>query len=905
MKNIFSVITLKTMRQNRTRMIVTIIGVILSTAMITAVTTFGMSILGFLRDYEIERSGNWHVMAQSVPSGKVTELTGDERVEAAVRMEELGCIKWDKAMDKGNAWGYLCLESLPAERQDILPVTLREGRLPENENEIIIPSYLAVNDPAGEETKVGDVLEVEAGDVYIDGERLSPAVYVENELAGTETLENTRKLMLTVVGVYDYVSFETYWNAIATFMVYCGPVSQPSAYADVLVRMKDAREVYRFTEDMEGIAKKYSFNSSLLQWEGAADNSNYQSVLTGLVAIVTGLIMVGAVSLIYNAFSISLRERTTQFGLLSSIGATKRQLRRSLLYEAFYVSIIGIPVGVLSGIVGIGITLRYVSYGITGMMHGVQRQIALRTSAPVLALTVLLALLTVLLSAWVPSRRVRKISPIEAIRASRDIRVSPQKMPAKGRLAGLFGLSGMLADKNYRRDRKKYRSTIFSLTLSIVLFVSAMSVSDALKRTGSFVLEAPEVELQYVVDSYPEGQTRESIRTLLTEQDGVQKVICYQSGVRYLGFTQKVLEEQVEMKDYSTPTLLEGEQAGAVLAYVLILPDDLFDAALRGQGLDPADYHGQEMLTAAVYDTYRYFNPETERYERYEMFSELPAACEMGWLETIQKTGSGTDDEAGAERESGAEEETGAADESGGGEEVLVLNRQNSLVLQGRLQELPEGIVDSYENSPRVLVPESEAQRWNLTAEESGGFSERFSIMCSDYRTLYEKLEEDGKEMGLPDVSGQTLLNLAAQYEQDRSFLMAMDILSFGFVTLLTLVAAANAFNTISTNLLLRRREFAMLRSMGMSGRGMRRMMCFESLIYSLHSLIPGVVLATGVSYLVYLVLHVGADTVFRIPWTAIGLAAVGVFLIVSGTIALTMRTIRKANICEELKMNE
>ena len=876
MKNIFSVITLKTMRQNRTRTIVTIIGVILSTAMITAVTTFGMSILGFLRDYEIERSGNWHVMAQSVPSEKVAELTEDERVKVAVRTEELGCIKWDKAMDKGNAWGYLCLESLPAERQDMFPVTLREGRLPENEKEIIIPSYLAVNEPTGEETKVGDVLEVEAGDVYIDGERLSPAVYVENELAGTETLENTRKLTLTVVGVYDYVPFETYWNAIATFMVYCGPASQPSAYADVLVRMKDAREVYRFAEDVEGIAKKYSFNSSLLQWEGAADNSNYQSVLTGLVAIVTGLIMVGAVSLIYNAFSISLRERTTQFGLLSSIGATKRQLRRSLLYEAFYVSIIGIPVGVLSGLVGIGITLRYVSYGITGMMHGVQRQIALRTSAPVLALTVLLALLTVLLSAWVPSRRVRKISPIEAIRASRDIRVPPQKKPAKRGLAGLFGLSGMLADKNYRRDRKKYRSTIFSLTLSIVLFVSAMSVSDALKRTGSFVLEAPEVELQYVIDSYPEGQTRESIRTLLTEQDGVQKVICYQSGVRYLGFTQKVLEEQVELKDYSTPTLLEGEQAGAVLAYVFILPDDLFDAALRGQGLDPADYHGQETLTAAVYDTYRYFNPETERYERYEMFSELPAVCEMGWLETIQKT-----------------------------EEVLVLNRQNSLVLQGRLQELPEGIVDSYENSPRVLVPESEAQRWNLTAEESGGFSERFSIMCSDYRTLYEKLEEDGKEMGLPDVSGQTLLNLAAQYEQDRSFLMAMDILSFGFVTLLTLVAAANAFNTISTNLLLRRREFAMLRSMGMSGRGLRRMMCFESLIYSLHSLIPGVVLATGVSYLVYLVLHVGADTVFRIPWTAIGLAAVGVFLIVSGTIALTMRTIRKANICEELKMNE
>lgn len=883
MKNIFSAITLKTMRQNRTRTIVTIIGVILSTAMITAVTTFGISIWGFLYDYEAEQNGNWHVLALNVPKEKITELAADERVEAAARIDELGYVKWEKAKDGGNDWGYLCLNSLSEEAMDMFPISLFDGRMPENDEEIIIPYFLSGNEPSGEETKVGDVLEAEAGDLYIDGARVTRATYVADEKAGTETLKNVQTRTFTVVGVYDFAPWVLYQNGASAFPVYCGPVKEPAAYGDVLVRMKDAHGVYDFAKEKSEIAELFYFHDELLRWEGVADNSNYGSVLAGMVAIVTGLIMVGAISLIYNAFSISLRERTTQFGLLSSIGATKKQLRQSLLYEAFYVSIVGIPLGVLSGIVGIGITLQYISYGLTGMMYGVDRRIDLKISAPVLAVTVLLALLTVLISAWVPSMRIRRISPMEAIRSSRDIKISPRQVSSRGRLAGMFGLSGMIADKNYRRDRKRYRSTIFSLTLSIVLFVSAMTISDSLRRTGSFVLEAPEVELQYVVyGSYPEGQTRESIRAFLEEQSGVQQVAFYQSGQRQLGFTQETLEEQNGIQNYSTP--LEGDIAGALFAYVIILPDDAFDAALRAQGLNPADYYGKETLRAAVYDTQRYFNPETERYERRQLFSVFPIDCEVGYLEMTEKES--------------PEGDTGE-------EDTLVLRQQASMILQGRLKELPEGIVNSYDSSPHVLVAESEAQRWNLSAKEYGWFSERFSIMCSDYRALYEELEKNGEQMGLAEPNGPRLMNLASEYEQDRSFLMAVNVLTFGFVTLLTLVAAANAFNTLSTNILLRRREFAMLRSMGMSGRGLRNMMCFESLIYSLHSILPGAILATGISLLVYLELRRGADAVFQIPWRAIGLAAAGVFLIVSGTMALTMRKIRRANICDELKINE
>lgn len=883
MRNIFSAITLKTMRQNRTRTIVTIIGVMLSTAMITAVTTFGFSIMGFLHDYEIEQNGNWHILALDVPEEKIAELAGDERVEAAACIDELGYVRWEKAKDGGNKWGYLCIKSLSREAPEMFPTSLSAGRMPENDGEIVIPHYLSANEPDGEETRIGDVLEAEIGDLYIDGVRINGATLVEDEKAGTEILENVQTKTFTVVGVYDSSPLILYQNGASAFPVYCGPAAEPAVYADVLLRMKDSRKVYDFAKEKSQTAELFYFHDELLRWEGVADNSNYGKVLGGMVAIVTGLIMVGAISLIYNAFSISLRERTTQFGLLSSIGATKKQLRQSLLYEAFYVSIAGIPLGVLSGIVGIGITLRYISYGLTGMMYGVERQIALQVSVPVLALTVLLALLTVLISAWVPSMRIRRISPMEAIRSSQDIKISSRQVSSKGRLAEMFGLSGMIADKNYRRDRKKYRSTIFSLTLSIVLFVSAMTISDFLRSTGSFVLEAPEVELQYVAyGAYPEGQTWESIQAFLEEQSGVQKVIYYQNGYRQLGFTQETFRAQNNIQNYSTP--LEGDMARALFAYVVILPDEAFDAVLRAQGLDPADYHGQKTLRAAVYDTQRHFNPETERYERQQLFSAFPIDCTVGYLETVEQ-----------------ESSEGTA----GMEDVLVLRQQTSMTLQGRLEELPEGIVNTYESTPHVLVAESEAQRWNLSADEYGEFAGRFSIMCSDYRALYEKLKKNGEQLGLTETDGPRLLNFASEYEQDRSFLLAFNVLSFGFVTLLTLVAAANAFNTISTNLLLRRREFAMLRSMGMSGRGLRRMMHFESVIYSLHSILPGTILATGISFLVYLNLRRGADTVFQIPWTAIGLAAIGVFLIVSGTTALTMKKIRRANICEELKINE
>ena len=146
--------------------------------------------------------------------------------------------------------------------------------------------------------------------------------------------------------------------------------------------------------------------------------------------------------------------------------------------------------------------------------------------------------------------------------------------------------------------------------------------------------------------------------------------------------------------------------------------------------------------------------------------------------------------------------------------------------------------------------------------------------------------------------------NLAKQYESDRSALAAVDVLTYGFILLICLIAVANVFNTISTNLMLRRKEFAMLRSMGMSPKGFRKMMSYECLIYGGRSICYGVVLTVFISLALQRAIGAGADTEFLMPWGYLGGAVLAVFAVVAVTMVYTMCKIRHHHIVDELKMS-
>ena len=230
----------------------------------------------------------------------------------------------------------------------------------------------------------------------------------------------------------------------------------------------------------------YKTHEDLLRFEGKSTNNSFNAILYSMGAILMAIIMVGAISLIYSAFSISLSERTKQMGLLKSIGATKKQIRHSVVFEACVLCMVGIPLGIAAGLGGIGITLHGISGLLLKLWSGdTPLRIHLVVTWQAIAIAVIVSFITVLISAMIPAAKAVRIPAIQAIRQSDDIKIRAGKVKTSGLTYKLFGFSGMLASKNFKRNRKKYRTTVFSLFISIVLFVSATSFSGYLKKSSS------------------------------------------------------------------------------------------------------------------------------------------------------------------------------------------------------------------------------------------------------------------------------------------------------------------------------------------------------------------------------------------------------------------------------------
>lgn len=874
--NIFSKITAKTMKANRVRTIVTIIGVILSTSMITAVATFGSSFQRFLVDYSISQNGKWHVAVTGTDSEQAHSLSGHEDVEKAAVLKTLGYAWFEPVVRQSPSMPYLYVRSLSKEALEMLPAHMKEGRMPKTADEIAVPAFMLANEDEGSQTEIGDTLTLELGERSYEGIRLGQSnEYMDDEYEDDETFTPTGTRTFTVVGVYATWPDVSFWAP--GYDVLAGPTEEETEYQDVFLELKQPRHVFDFSDENLGKGgTAVMYNNSLLRWLGIADNSNWVIVLTGLMVILVGVIMAGSISLIYNAFSISMRERTVQFGLLSSIGATKKQLRHAMRYEAFFVSAVGIPLGILAGVGGIGVTLHYIGSGLSNWIHGTEKGIPLYVPIWAVAAAAFIAFVTIMISVWIPSRRIRKITPLEAIRSSTDIRIRPNEVKTGNWISSLFGLEGMMAQKNYKRDRRKYRATVISLTMSIGLFTAAGLFNMYLLETGAFVLEAPEMDLKYTL--YADVNEREAdVEHVLKRTEGIQAVSKHYRDSFYFAIPKDWAQTGL-LSIYSQTLSAEGDTPETapddtvwIHANMLILNDADFRQFAREQKVEVSSYQDSGHVKALYLNTAINFNTDTERYEKETIFpEETDQLFEGGYLEY--------DDEGRA----------------------VSFHKTMEFELGDPVEQMPESFGE-YTDGIFMILPECMYQKFyeNFQTEF---LSAVYGIQCENLNETFRKLEAQMEEQRLSDCG--YMENLMEEYETDRNTLVAVKVLTYGFVVLISLIAVANVFHTISTNLMLRRKEFAMLRSMGMSPKGFRKMMNFECLIYGIRSLIYGFLLTGLISAALYRTLGAGADVDFLMPWGYLSVAAAGVFLVVFLTMMYTMRVIKKNNIVEELKMN-
>lgn len=853
--NILNTVTLKYLKKNKMRTIVTIIGIILSTAMFTAVITFIVSLQNFMLTSTAASDGAWHGMAYQVSGETYNEISQSEKLEQVAAVQELGYAQLDTV--KNESKPYLFVAGFSEASYQLLPVNLTEGRLPETEDEILLPSHLW--EQGGVKHQIGDTLDLKMGKRYSNALEFSQgdSFYRVTDDNGTileqEQLQIEKSHIYTVVGVYEQPGYESRGAAGYTAITKTtGEIDSQGTY-QCYFTMQQPKAVYGFLNaNFSGYSTKD--NTTYLMYLGVADNNNFYDVLYGLAGILIALILLGSVSLIYNAFSISVSERTKQFGLLASVGATKKQLRKSVSCEALLLGGIGIPLGLLSGVTGIGITLYLMGDLFISNFTVSQVPLSLHVSPLALVVSALIALATVLISSYIPAKRASKVSPIEAIRQTQEVSVNEKQVRTPAWLRKILGLEGMLAGKNFKRNKRRYRSTVLSLALSIVLFISMSSFTLFLTYGVGNVFSDPSFDILGIAK-----------KEQLEDPDSVFQKIQELPVV-----TQSVLihsfQSQIEAEDTLLVNLWKGSES--IPNSVYILEDDAFRAFAAQQGLNPEDYFREDRPSYFMYNQVNRFDPNQKRYITGDVFRREKQ------FEINLKVFNGIEEASG---------------------EVQYMNQFGNVI--GFTEVLPFGVDSIAEGKVVLFLPQSQLKvHFPELADKNTNYYMAFK--SSDHKKAYV----DIKEIVLNEEVSLTLYDYAENMENDRNTILIINVLSYGFILLISLIAVANVFNTISTNIHLRQRELAMLKSVGMTKKGFRKMMNLECLMYGLKSILYGLPLSIGVTYLIYLVIMRGMDVGFLLPGSNILIAICSVFLVVFVTMGYSMRKIRKQNTVDALK---
>ncbi|MCL2402109.1 MAG: ABC transporter permease, partial [Oscillospiraceae bacterium] len=219
----------------------------------------------------------------------------------------------------------------------------------------------------------------------------------------------------------------------------------------------------------------------------------------------------------------------------------------------------------------------------------------------------------------------------------------------------------------------------------------------------------------------------------------------------------------------------------------------------------------------------------------------------------------------------------------------------HELTLHGELSgaDVPNEILHVSRAMLTVVVPRLDAGTYSWFADTANphGFTEHM------FEVFDELIPRDG------DIHVNTgVRNIAAEQSSERSIVRLVMVFTYGFVGMLTLIGLTNVISTISTNVRSRSREFAVLRSVGMTHGGVKRMLNLESIMCSVKSLVVGLPLGVIASYLIYQAVMISVDFPYKFPWPAIVQSVLGVFAVTWITMRYSASRLRGGNIVESIR---
>ncbi len=850
--NILNKLTKRNLLLNKKRTIVTVIGIILSTALICGVATLVTSFQNALVERARTAYGNYHTIFKNIPKDKQKYLLNNINVKSSMITKDLGYAKLDGS--KNVLKPYVYIREFDDNAIKNLPIVLVSGRLPKNSNEIVISERIISDGEV--KLKIGDKITLGVGKRMIDGDVLNQYnPIVSSKLAyGIEDENKDEELVVEmdkeyeIVGIMQRPYYESYSSA--GYIVISHLDENIYEDADISLLYKDVRDTYKITEEISGKNddKKtseeeydYEYNSDLLRFSGVSKNDNINTTIYILSAIIISIIVITSVFVIRNSFNISITERFRQYGMLASVGATSKQIKKNVLYEGFILGLISIPIGIISGIFAIFILLNVVNMIIGDYLDNIN--LVLAVSPMLIIIAIIISEVTIFLSSYIPAIKASKISPLEAIRSNNDIKIKGKKLKISKLFKKLFGIEGEIALKNLKRSKKKYRTTVVSIAVSIIVFISLNTF----------------IEYGFSMSNTYYEKYDYNIRVNYTVEDNDDTLKYFNNIIKLDNINNYSIRKEsiqsIELKKYATDVAKkvcgkvyneEGEEVDQenMTIYFVAVGDKNYKDYLNKLGLDEKEYENKGILInrgMTILDDkrveYDYINvKENDKLEYYDYS-----------------------------------------------------NKEKREIVIGKItEELPFAVNKEF-YSPFIIVSDKYIENLEY------GISSLL-IDSSNATKLEKDIEKvDGYIRG-------SVYNIEEAVRENNSIKIVISIFLYGFITVIILIGVTNIFNTITTNMSLRHKEFAILKSIGMTDKDFRKMINFESIFYGLKSLFYGLPIGIILSYFISKAVGISMSFKYELPYKAIIICIIFVILIVWATMRYSLKKAEKLNIIDTIR---
>lgn len=846
-------LSLKNLLLNKKRSVGTLIGIALSVALICAVAGMFIGLQDALVQTTIQSQGNYHIELFNQTDDDIKVLENNRDIEEIEVLTDAGYSEFDMPTEERP---YIHLYSYDDEKSFAnLTVDLLDGDYPKNSNEILISEELYLLDK--DKYNIGKEITLNYGErKTLDGYTMTK----ENPYNEDEVITNSTEETFTIVGIMDRdygldphgdpgigcltVDLEnSINNNQSVYIRIKNPASYKKTFSEILGTT--------FTNDSPTATEEYSINASLLRWQALKFDSSTTTMIYSIMSVLLVIIVGTSVFCIKNSFDISVMEKKKNYGMLASAGATKKQIKKNVITEGLMLGIIGIPVGIIVGYIAVFI-LTIIVNGVIGDF--ITRNVEMRciiSWLPILV-SIILGVVTIYFSSIRAAKKASKVSPIDLIRSNDDVKINKNKLKTPSIIKKVFGIGGVIAYKNLKRSKKKYRTTVISLAVSVFVFISmntfmyyTFSVTNTYYNNIDYNI--------MVTSSFEDSPKLEDVLKVKGTDD---YTMLYQSSLTTDGYLE--IDDLSKLTDFGKNILEEGLREQGCYderkdifdmncdkkrkMNIIGMDEKSFKEYVDKLGLDYNSVKNKGVLV----NNYSYINAEGVRMEK--------GIYNYKKNDTIKGTYNGSP-----------------------------LEIDVSEVTNVR----PSGLENFWDSGGYLIVSEEEYHDLDFRPYI-------LTIQADNPTQVTLDIDEE-----LPELSA---VNIEENAQAEKSLYLLMAIFLYGFIAVITLIGVTNIFNTITSNLELRQKEFAMLKSVGMTRKEFNRMINLETIFYSIKALIYGVALGSIGSYLVYLATASKLDYGYHFPLTATIISIVAVFVLVYIIMRYSMSKINKQNIIETIR---